>query len=36
MKEDRGGLKCSMSKPTDKIPLGRARSRWEDKIRIDI
>ena len=34
MGEGRSVLKILTGKPTAKIPLGRPRCRWEDKIRI--
>jgi hypothetical protein len=36
MEEGRSALKILTSKPTGKRPLGRARRRWEDNIRMDL
>jgi hypothetical protein len=35
MEEARRAFKISTGKPIGKRPLGRARRRWEDNIRID-
>ena len=36
MEEGRSSFKILTGKPTGKIPLGRARCRWEDNIRMDL
>ena len=36
MSEGRSPFKILTDKPTGKRPLGRARSRWEDNIRMDL
>ena len=36
MEEGRSAFKILTGKPPGKIPLGRPRRRWEDKIRIDL
>ena len=36
MEEGRSAFKMLTGKPTDKIPLGRPRRRWEDNIRMDL
>ena len=36
MQEGRSTFKILTGKPTGKRPLGRPRSRWEDKIRLDL
>ena len=36
MEEGRSAFKILTGKPTEKIPLGRPRRRWEDNIRMDL
>ena len=36
MEESRSAFKILTGKPTEKIPLGRPRHRWEDNIRMDL
>ena len=36
MEEDRSAFKILTGTPTEKRPLGRARHRWEDNIRMDL
>ena len=36
LEEGRSAFKISTGKPTGKRPLGRARCRWEDSIRMDL
>ena len=36
MEEGKSVFKILTGKPTGKIPLGRPRRRWEDKIRMDL
>jgi hypothetical protein len=36
MGEKRNVYRVFMGKPEEKRPLGRARSRWEDGIRMDV
>ena len=36
MEEGRSALKILTGTPTEKIPLGRPRGRWEDNIRMDL
>ena len=36
MEEDRSAFKILTGTPTGKRPLGRARRRWEDNIRMDL
>ena len=36
MEEGRSAFQILTGKPTGKKPLGRARRRWEDNIRMDI
>ena len=36
MEYDRNAFKMLTGKPTGKRPLGRARCRWEDNVRMDL
>ena len=36
MEEERSAFKILIGKPTGNRPLGRARRRWEDDIRMDL
>ena len=36
MEEGRSAFKILTGKPTEKIPLGWPRRRWEDNIRMDL
>ena len=36
MEEGRSAFKSLAGNPTEKIPLGRPRRRWEDNIRMDL
>ena len=36
MQEDRSAFKILTGKSTGRIPLGKPRRRWEDKIRMDL
>ena len=35
MEDDRSAFKILTGKPTGKRPLGKARRRWEDNVRMD-
>ena len=36
MEEGRSAFKILAGKPTEKIPMGRPRRRWEEYIRMDL